>query len=82
MKLDIYFKESEMKEFLQKEGYSIVDHSYSVWDQWGNHDSQGEWREVNIVSAIKKGETPTEGNRYTRVFEEEITNKLKNFLLS
>ena len=81
MKLNIYFKETEMLEFLQKEGYSIVNHKYSIWDHWGNHDSCGEWREVNIVCAIREGEAAEEGNRYDRVFEEQILNKLKKFLL-
>ena len=81
MNLDIIFTADEKKDFLAKNGFDLVEFNHDVWNQWGNHDSQGSWIIHKYICAIKNGETPSLNNKFDTVFREIITSKFKNFIL-
>ncbi len=81
MNLNILFTDDEKKGFLIKNGFNLVEYNHDVWDQWGNHDSQGNWKVVKYICAVKGDETPSLKNKYDEVFGNLITNKFKNFIL-
>jgi hypothetical protein len=81
MNINLIFTPDEKKKFLVKNGFELVEYNHDVWEQWGNHDSQGKWEVLKYICAIKVGETPSIKNKYDDVFNQIVLNKFKNFLL-
>jgi hypothetical protein len=81
MNIFTLFTTEEKETFLAKNGYELVYFTENYWDQWGNHDSQGEWKKRNHLCAVKDGEAPSVNNVYYKVFEQVISNKFKQFIL-
>lgn len=63
------FSREEKEEVLLRRGYKIVPYTYKKWEQWGNHDSQGDYREINTFVALREGQTPHEALCIDRVFD-------------
>lgn len=78
MEIKVFFSDKEMKTFLEKKGYILEERVDTYWDQWGNHDNQGEWVEYKKLYAVKKGE---QDRPFKDVFESLIEKKMKNTLL-
>lgn len=81
MNIVTLFTIEEKKEFLLKNGYNLVDYTDKTWEQWGNHDSQGEWSFQNYLCAIKGDEKPSSDKVFYKVFEKLIGEKFKQFIL-
>ena len=81
MNINLIFTPDEKKNFLLKNGFNLVEFKQNVWEQWGNHDSQGNLVVVEHLCAIKGNETPSIKNKYDDVFNQIVSNKFKNFLL-
>lgn len=81
MNLSNMFSKEEKKEFLVKNGYTLVEHKELYWDQWGNHDSQGKWETQTYLCAVKGDDKPSKFNLYDKVFEWNINHKFKEFIL-
>ena len=81
MNINLIFTPDEKKNFLVKNGFNLVEFDHTVWEQWGNHDSQGSWEVVKYICAVKGDETPSVKNKYDDVFNQIVSNKFKNFLL-
>jgi hypothetical protein len=82
MNISTLFTNEEKKSFLIKNGYELVEYNHDVWEQWGNHDSQGSWIKIDYVCAVKDGESPSTQNIYTEVFQKIIITKFKEFLIN
>ena len=80
MQINIHFSEFEKVQFLEDLGYEVYEKTVSEWHQWGNHDSQGEWVDRTQLYA-KKRKLDASECELDRVFEREISEKLKNVLL-
>jgi len=76
------FTLEEKVEFLTQIGYNISHTDIDVWEQWGNHDSQGNWTTKNIICAIKEGESANVYNKIDDIFKVEIAKKIKRLLLN
>lgn len=81
MNIVTLFTIEEKKEFLLKNGYNLVDYTDKTWEQWGNHDSQGEWIFQTYVVAIKDGEKPSSDKVFYKIFEKTVGEKFKQFIL-
>ncbi len=82
VELNVPFTREEKIEFLTKLDYQIVDLDIDVWEQWGNHDSQGNWQTQTLKCAVKNGIAPTKNDKLDDVFEDEMTKKVKRILLN
>ena len=81
MNITAIFTLEEKKSYLEKNGYKLVEYTEDYWEQWGNHDSQGDWQKRKYICAIKNDQTPSMHNDIMRVFEKEMINKFKQFML-
>lgn len=81
MNITTIFTLEEKKSYLEKNGYKLVEYTEDYWEQWGNHDSQGDWRKRKYTCAIKDDQTPSIHNDIMTVFEKEMINKFKQFIL-
>ena len=82
MVLNLNFTKEEKIKFLDELGYRFTIIESHYWDQWGNHDSQGKWKTEYIDCAIKHTGIANKDDNIDSVFEREIQNKLKRFLLN
>ena len=82
MVLGINFTREEKIKFLDDLGYRFTIIESQYWEQQGNHDSSGKWKNEYIDCAIKNKETADKNDNIDLVFKEEIQSKLKKFLLS
>lgn len=80
MQINIHFSNTEKIDFLKELGYQVYDKTVSEWRQWGNHDSQGEWKDRIEVYAIKPKMSAVE-YELNKAFELEIAERLRNILL-
>lgn len=78
MEIKLFFNNEEITSFLQSNGYTIENRKKSYWNQWGNHDSSGEWVEIEKPYVIKDDQIIGEVNN---IFHTLITEKIKNILL-
>ena len=81
MKIDIHFSDKEKKDFLMKQGYILTPYEYSYWEQWGNHDNQGDYKMRTIICAVKNIRTLSEDLEYNNVFKVLMEAKIKSQLL-
>lgn len=80
MNIQIDFTRSEKIEFLKSLGYVIENRTEQEWQQWGNHDSQGNWIDINVTYAVKPKLDRIEF-KLDDAFRNEISERLKNVLL-
>lgn len=78
MEIKIFFNQNEMKLFLEDNGYTIEKKKETYWNQWGNHDSQGEWVECEKTYVMKDDQIV---GSFEDVFYSLMTKKIKNILL-
>lgn len=82
MNVNIYFSEMEKMEFLSRLGYNFETHTYKQWEQLGPYYSTGQWEEKTITCALKGDTVSSKENEINKIFEKEVTQKLKNLILS
>lgn len=75
------FTLEEKKTYLKKNGYDIMEHSEDYWEQYGNHDSCGEWKTKKYFCAVQGNEQTGIHNEINKVFENLLHIKFKEFLL-
>lgn len=80
MNIQIDFTRSEKIEFLESLGYVIENRTEQEWHQWGNHDSQGNWVDINVTYAVKHKLDKIE-SKLDDAFQNEMSEHLRNILL-
>lgn len=80
MNIPLYFTRSEKIEFLESLGYVIENKTEQEWHQWGNHDSQGNWIDINVTYAVKP-KLDAIKSKLDDAFQNEMSEHLKNILL-
>lgn len=80
MVININFTSIEKIDFLESLGYNIYDKIEPIWEQWGSHDSQGDWADTTITYA-KSPKMSSVEYKIDDAFQKELSERLKNILL-
>jgi hypothetical protein len=80
MTININFNQQEKIDFLTLLGYNIYTKTVSNWEQWGNHDSQGDWVDQTVMYAKSNKLSATEDS-LENIFKREIEYRLKSLVL-
>lgn len=75
--MDYNFTFQEKKEALAKKGYRIEQHTIKRWNQWGNHDSQGDWEDFTTYFALNGDRKPSLDNTVEEVFKWFFLNAIE-----
>lgn len=71
---------------LKRHGFRVEKHTIKIWEQWGNHDNQGDWEDHTNWFALKDNMKPALNNTVETMFvillHQRERNKREEFLNS
>ncbi len=81
--MEINYSSQEKKDILISLGYQLKNEKRNEWKQWGPHDNQGDYLEINRLVFYKNGlqvsiDFLSDETNINNIFNTELNKKLKS----